>query len=135
MFTTLRARVFSGFLLILLLLAGLGGYAIYSLASLADVSNMALEKNAEQSLAATGMYESLVRIDQAQLRMLAADTADAGPALIEEPAHFYLALNRAWKATEAQDSASPLLNDIEARWTEYKGHLDYFYVLALHRPL
>lgn len=134
MFTSLRARVFSGFLLILLLLAGLAGYAVYSLASLADVTSSALEKNAEQSLAASSMYESLVRIDQAQLRMLAADTVDAGPALVEEPAHFYLALTKAWTATAAQDSASPLLNDIEARWTEYKGHLDYFYVLALHQP-
>src|SRR6478609_4661364 len=98
MFTSLRARVFSGFLLILLLLVGLAGYAIYSLASLSDVTSAALEKNAEQSLAAASMYESLVRIDQAELRMLAADTADAGPALVEEPAHFYLALTRAWNA-------------------------------------
>jgi NtrC-family two-component system sensor histidine kinase KinB len=134
MFTSLRARVFSGFLLILLLLVGLAGYAIYSLASLSDVTSAALEKNAEQSLAAASMYESLVRIDQAELRMLAADTADAGPALVEEPAHFYLALTRAWNATPAQDSASPLLNDIEVRWTDYKGHLNYFYELALHRP-
>jgi NtrC-family two-component system sensor histidine kinase KinB len=80
------------------------------------------------------MYESLVRIDQAELRMLAADTVDAGPALVEEPAHFYLALTRAWNATPAQDSASPLLNDIEGRWSDYKGHLDYFYGLALHKP-
>src|SRR5213082_234575 len=125
MFTTLRAKVFVGFLLILLLLVGLGGYAIVSLASLADVTSSALEKNAEQSLAASSMYESLVRIDQAQLRMLAADTADAGPALVEEPAHFYLALTRAWNSTAAQDPASPLLNDIEVRWTDYKSHLDY----------
>ena len=116
MFTTLRARVFAGFLFILALLAGLAGYAIYSLASLADVTSASLEKNAEQSLAASSMYESLVRIDQAELRMLAADTADAGPALVEEPAHFYFALTKAWKATEAQDSASPLLNEIEVLW-------------------
>jgi two-component system, NtrC family, sensor histidine kinase KinB len=135
MFTSLRARVFAGFLLILLLLAGLAGYAVYSLASLADVTSSALEKNAEQALAASSMYESLVRIDQAQLRMLAADTADAGPVLAEEPAHFYLALTRAWNATAAQDSASPLLNDIEVRWTDYKSHLDYFYELALHKHL
>ncbi|MDP4198726.1 MAG: ATP-binding protein [Bacteroidota bacterium] len=134
MFTTLRARVFAGFLFILMLLAGLAGYAIYSLASLADVTSASLEKNAEQSLAASSMYESLVRIDQAELRMLAADTADAGPAMVEEPAHFYYALTKAWTATDAQDSASPLLNDIEVRWSEYKGHLDYFYTLALHDP-
>ncbi len=134
MFTTLRARVFAGFLFILLLLAGLAGYSIYSLASLSDITSASLEKNAEQSLAASSMYESLVRIDQAELRMLAADTADAGPALVEEPAHFYYALTKAWNATDAQDSASPLLNNIEARWTEYKGHLDYFYTLALHNP-
>lgn len=134
MFTTLRAKVFAGFLLILLLLVGLGGYAIYSLASLADVTNTSLEKNADQSLAASSMYESLVRIDQAELRMLAGDTVDAGPALVEEPAHFYYALTKAWNTTPPQDSASPLLNDIEARWDDYKGHLDLFYELALHRP-
>ncbi|HWF43690.1 MAG TPA: hypothetical protein VG537_03515, partial [Candidatus Kapabacteria bacterium] len=92
MFTTLRARVFAGFLLILLLLVGLGGYAIYSFASLADVTSANLEQNADRSLANTVMYESLVRIDRAELRMLAGDTIDAGPELAEQPAQFYYAL-------------------------------------------
>ncbi len=135
MFTTLRAKVFAGFLLILLLLVGLGGYAIYSLASLADATSGAVERSAEQSLANTGMYESLVRIDEAELRMLTGDTLDAGPVLAEEPAHFYYALQSAWAASAPQDSSSTLLNDIETRWGHYRSHLDRFYGLALHHPL
>ncbi|HZK76189.1 MAG TPA: ATP-binding protein [Candidatus Kapabacteria bacterium] len=135
MFTTLRAKVFAGFLLILLLLVGLGGYAIYSLASLADATSGAVERSAEQSLANTSMYESLVRIDEAELRMLTGDTLDAGPVLAEEPAHFYYALQNAWTASAPQDSSSKLLNDIESRWDHYHSHLDYFYGLALHHPL
>jgi two-component system, NtrC family, sensor histidine kinase KinB len=135
MFTTLRARVFAGFLLILLLLVGLGGYAIYSFGSLADVTSANLEQNAERSLANTVMYESLVRIDRAELRMLAGDTIDAGPELAEQPAQFYYALQKAWSATPAQDPSSPLLTDIENQWQHYQGHLHYFYGLALHKPL
>ncbi|HET6399947.1 MAG TPA: ATP-binding protein [Candidatus Kapabacteria bacterium] len=135
MFTTLRAKVFGGFLLILLLLVGLGGYAIYSLASLADATSGSVERSAEQSLANTGMYESLVRIDEAELRMLTGDTLDAGPDLAEEPAHFYYALQSAWAASTPQDSSSTLLNDIETRWDHYHSHLDYFYELALHHSL
>jgi NtrC-family two-component system sensor histidine kinase KinB len=134
MLTTLRSKVLAGFLLVLVLLAGLGGYAVYSLASLADVTSSALEKNAERSLAYTSMYESLVRIDEAELRMLASDTTDAGPVLVEEPAHFYLALRSAWSATIPQDSASSVLNDIEPRWQDYQSHLELFYSLALHHP-
>jgi len=113
-------------------MAGLGAYAVYSLASLAEVSSSALEKNAERSLAYTSMYESLVRIDEAELRMLASDTTDAGPVLVEEPAHFYLALRQAWNTTSPQDSSSPILNDIEVRWQYYQSHLEQFYSLALH---
>ena len=134
MFTTLRAKVFVGFLLILLLLVGLAGYAIISLVSLADVSSAALEKNAEQSLANTSMYESLVRIDRAELRMLAGDTTAAGPILFDEPALFYRSLRDAWNATSAQDSTSSILNDIEVRWQDYQSHLNLFYTLALHKP-
>src|SRR5438552_3977590 len=135
MLTTLRSKVLAGFLLVLLLMAGLGGYAIYSLASLAEVTSSALEKNAERSLANTSMYESLVRIDEAELRMLAGDTTDAGPVIVEEPAHFYLALRSAWNATGPQDSSSIVLNDIEVRWQDYQSHLERFYGLALHHPL
>jgi len=135
MFTTLRAKVFVGFLLILLLMVGLGAYAIFSLASLADVTSAALERSAEQSLANTSMYESLVRIDEAELRMLAGDTINAGPALVEEPAQFYHALQNAWHASTPQDSSAKLLNDIEAQWEHYHSHLDFFYGLALHKPV
>ncbi len=135
MFTTLRAKVFVGFLLILLLMVGLGGYAIFSLASLADVTSEALERSAEQSLANTSMYESLVRIDEAELRMLTGDTVNAGPVLVEEPAQFYHALQNAWHASTSQDSSARLLNDIEAQWDHYHSHLDFFYGLALHKPL
>ncbi len=134
MFSTLRAKVFVGFLLILLLMVGLGAYAIFSLASLADVTSEALERSAEQSLANTSMYESLVRIDEAELRMLAGDTINAGPALVEQPAHFYFALQSAWRVSTPQDSSSVLLNDIEAQWDHYHSHLDFFYGLALHKP-
>ena len=134
MFTTLRAKVFAGFLLILLLMAALGGYAIYSLASLADATSGEVERSAEQNLANTGMYESLVRLDEAELRMLTGDT-DAGPVLAEEPAHFYYALQNAWAASTQQDSSATLLNDIESKWDRYHTHLDYFYGLALHSPL
>ncbi len=134
MFTTLRAKVFVGFLLILLLMVGLGAYAIFSLASLADVTSEALERSAEQSLANTSMYESLVRIDEAELRMLAGDTINAGPALVEQPAHFYYGLQSAWRMSTPQDSSSVLLNDIEAQWDHYHSHLDLFYGLALHKP-
>ncbi len=135
MFTTLRAKVFVGFLLILLLMVGLGAYAIFSLASLADVTSAALERSAEQSLANTSMYESLVRIDEAELRMLAGDTVNAGPVLVEGPAQFYHALQSAWHASTPQDSSATLLNDIEAQWDHYHSHLDFFYGLALHKPL
>ncbi len=135
MFTTLRAKVFGGFLLILLLLVGLGGYAIYSLASLADATSGSVERSAEQSLANTGMYESLVRLDEAELGMLTGDSVDAGPVLAEEPAHFYYALQSAWAASAPRDSSSTLLNNIETRWDHYHSHLNYFYGLALHHPL
>jgi NtrC-family two-component system sensor histidine kinase KinB len=135
MFTTLRAKVFVGFLLILLLMVGLGAYAIFSLASLADVTSEALERSAEQNLANTSMYESLVRIDQAELRMMTGDTINAGPTLVEEPAQFYHALQSAWHASTPQDSSAMLLNDIEAQWDHYHSHLDFFYGLALHKPL
>ncbi|HEY3875529.1 MAG TPA: ATP-binding protein [Candidatus Kapabacteria bacterium] len=134
MFTTLRAKVLVGFLLILLLMAGLGGYAIYSLASVAQVASVSLERSAEQNLANTGMYESLVRLDEAELRMLAGDTVNAGPIIVEEPAHFYFSLQNAWKASAPQDSSSIILNDIESRWDHYRSHLDFFYGLALHKP-
>ncbi len=80
------------------------------------------------------MYESLVRIDEAELGMLTGDTSDAGPVLAEEPAHFNYALQSAWAASAPQDSSSTLLNEIEARWDHYRTHLDYFYGLALHHP-
>jgi NtrC-family two-component system sensor histidine kinase KinB len=133
MFTTLRAKVFIGFLFILLLLGILGGYAIYSVGSLAETSAAGLEQNAEQSLANSSMYESLVRIDQAELRLLASDTESAGPTLLEEPSHFYFALQSAQRASESlSDSTSALLTQTELHWQDYRGHLNEFYELALH---
>lgn len=133
MFTTLRAKVFLGFLFILLLLGGLGAYSIFSVGSLAESSSSSLEHNAEQSLANSSMYESLVRIDQAELRMLASDTESAGPILLEEPSHFYFALQNAQRASSSlSDTTAMLLTQTEIRWQDYRSHLNSFYELALH---
>lgn len=136
MFTTLRAKVFLGFLFILSLLAALGGYAIYSVGSLAEASSSGVERNAEQSLANSSMYESLVRIDQAELRMIASDTESAGPVLLEEPSHFYFALQTAQRASaSASDTTGALLTQTEIHWQGYRSQLDNFYELALHHPV
>jgi PAS domain S-box-containing protein len=133
MFTTLRAKVFLGFLFILLLLGGLGAYSIFSVGTLAESSSSSLEQNAEQSLANSSMYESLVRIDQAELRMLASDTESAGPTLLEEPSHFYFALQNAQRASGSiSDTTAMLLTQTEIRWQDYRSHLNSFYELALH---
>jgi NtrC-family two-component system sensor histidine kinase KinB len=136
MFTTLRAKLFSGFLLILLLLIALGGYAILSFRGLADITSSGLEQNSESVIANLSMYESLVRMDAAQLHMLAGEQVAAGKdVLIDEPPQFYDALQRAKAASagtapEVRQTVGSYLLKMEIEWDAYQSKLLQFVRLS-----
>src|SRR5688572_5188451 len=131
MFTTLRAKVFAGFLLILLLLLGLGTYAILSFRTLVESTTTSLEQNAESGLANLAMYESLVRLDAAQLRLLAGEREEFRKALEQEPDQFYAALKTAQRTVDevnpgVRQSVRQTLVEIELAWDAYTRNVQAF---------
>jgi len=139
MFTTLRAKLLAGFLPFVILLLALGGYAIYSFRSLADITSSGLEQNSESVLANLSMYESLVRLDAAQLRMIAGEVSTGKDVLADEPAQFYLALQKAQRSLEEmppeiKQTVGDLLVRIELGWEEYQSSLPTFLTYIRNRP-
>jgi PAS domain S-box-containing protein len=131
MFTTLRAKLFAGFLLILLLLVGLGGYAILSFRQLEEITSAGLEQNSQSILANLTMYESLVRMNAAQLGMLAGEKSDAHTVFEDESSQFYLALDQAKSSVIETDPAVRqnlyvLVQKIDSAWTDYRSHFPVF---------
>jgi PAS domain S-box-containing protein len=137
MFTTLRAKLFAGFLLILLLLVGLGGYAILSFRQLEEITSAGLEQNSQSILANLTMYESLVRMNAAQLGMLAGEKSDAHTVFEDESSQFYLALDQAKSSVIETDPAVRqnlyvLVQKIDSAWTDYRSHFPVFESLIVH---
>lgn len=139
MFNSLRAKLLAGFIPFVLLLIALGAYAIYSFHSLADITSTGLEQNSESVLANLSMYESLVRLDAAQLRMLSGEVEAGKQTLSEEPAQFYQALQKAQQAleqisSEERQTVGSLLVKVELAWDDYQKHLAVFTTLIAKRP-
>ncbi len=139
MFTTLRAKLFAGFLLILLLLLALGGYSIFSFRSLEEITSSGLDQNSESILANLSMYESIVRMNAAQLRLLAGEGSEAHAVFDDEKSQFYQALERARRSAALSESelrirVEALLNDLDIAWADYQTHLPVFEALAKRDP-
>jgi NtrC-family two-component system sensor histidine kinase KinB len=139
MFTTLRAKLFAGFLLILLLLLALGGYSIFSFRSLEEITSSGLDQNSESILADLSMYESIVRMNATQLRMLAGESSGAHAVFEEETSLFYAALERARRSAEQSEPELRLrvergLDSLDYAWTDYRTHLPVFEDLVKHDP-
>src|SRR2546430_5772540 len=92
MFITLRSKLFIGYLFVVLLLAFLGAYAIISFRSLTDLSGASLEQYSANSLANLKMYESLVRMNEAELQILGSEYEKGNEVLYGEPEKFYASL-------------------------------------------
>ncbi len=131
MFTTLRAKLFAGYLAILVLVAALGGYAIFSFRSLSEITTSGLDLNAESTLANVRMYESLVRINEGALKMLGAEALQGKKALNEQPSVFYSELKNAQRTVASampsvRARISELLTKVEVSWQQYEALLPEF---------
>src|SRR5690242_6969729 len=128
MFSTLRAKIFAGYLVILLLLAGVGAYAIFSIRSLNETTSSGLELNAQTTLANLSMYGSLSRINEGLLSALNEPVATADSVIATQSQMFYGSLQSMQRFLEHSPNAaiSETLTRIEIAWQQYEALLQTF---------
>jgi two-component system, NtrC family, sensor histidine kinase KinB len=132
MFSTLRAKIFAGYLVILTLLAGLGTYAIYSFNVLGEITSSALELNAQTTLANLTLYGSLTRVNEGVASLLNGAPAGSDTFVGQQSSAFFEALQKMQRfiATEKDFSTSIIaesLTRIEIAWQRYEALLREFY--------
>ena len=140
MFSTLRAKLFGGYLAILLLVAALGVYAIFSFRSLSAITTSGLDLNAQSTLANVRMYESLVRMNEGSLKILGAEALQGRKFLNEQPSIFYSELRNAQRTVAAalpsvRARISEILTKVEVSWQQYEALLPEFMRKADANPL
>lgn len=129
MFSTLRAKIFAGYLAILVLLAALGVYAIYSFRSLDEITASGLETSAQSTLANLSMYGSLSRINAGTIALIDGGGSDASNLIASQSYEFYDALARMQRFISSQKQSSQAiqvseaLTRIEISWQQYEALL------------
>lgn len=131
MFTTLRAKLFGGYLAILLLVAALGAYAIFSFRSLSSITTSGLDLNAQSTLANVRMYESLVKMNEGILKTLGAEALQGKKLLSEQPSIFYAELRNAQRTVASalpsvRARISEILTKVELSWQQFEALLPEF---------
>lgn len=131
MFSTLRAKIFAGYLAILLFLAGLGIYAIYSFSTLGEVTSSALELNAQTTLANLTLYGSLTRINEGVVSQLTDPYAISDTFITQHATAFFEALQNMQRfiASASDFSTAAIaesLTRIEIAWQRYEALLREF---------
>jgi signal transduction histidine kinase len=132
MFSTLRAKIFAGYLAILILLAGLGSYAIYSFNALGEITSSALELNAQTTLANLTLYGSLTRVNEGIVSLLNVPEVPNDTFIAQQSNSFFEALQKMQRfiATAPDFSTSAIaesLTRIEIAWQRYEALIREFY--------
>jgi len=135
MFITLRSKLFAGYLFVVLLLAVVGAYAVLSFRSLTDLSSSSLDQYSANSLANLKMYESLVRMNEAELEMLGPEYEKGSELLYGEPSAFDSSLHEAEHIVSripkgVHGKIPELLTRVELNWQQYRAQLPEFIRLA-----
>ncbi|MEP7236120.1 MAG: histidine kinase dimerization/phospho-acceptor domain-containing protein, partial [Ignavibacteriota bacterium] len=135
MLITLRSKLFAGYLFVVLLLALVGVYAVFSFRSLTDFSSASLEEYSANSLANLKMYESLVRMNEAEIEMLGTEYEKGSELLYGEPEHFDSSLHSAQRIISqirqgAKGTIAELLTKVELNWQQYRAQLPEFTKIA-----
>ena len=81
------------------------------------------------------MYESLVRMNEAELQMLGAEYEKGSESLYSEPANFYSSLGEAERIVSqipkgVYGKIPELLTSVELNWQQYRAQLPEFIKLA-----
>ncbi len=139
MFLTLRSKILAGYLFVVALLAALGLYAVLTFQSYTQLTNTAVEKISQADRATLSMYESLVRLNEAQLQVLGGEAIRGSNVLSSEPTVLNNELSSAEKSIseipkEFSVSVSVLLTQFEIRWHQYQAQLPEFLSLSQNDP-
>ncbi len=139
MFLTLRSKILAGYLFVVALLAALGLYAVLTFQSYTQLTNTAVEKISQADRATLSMYESLVRLNEAQLQVLGGESIRGSNILSSAPTVLNNELSSAEKSIseipkEFSASVSVLLTQFEIRWHQYQAQLPEFLSLANSDP-
>lgn len=139
MFLTLRSKILAGYLFVVALLAALGLYAVLTFQSYTQLTNTAVEKISQADRATLSMYESLVRLNEAQLQVLGGESIRGSNVLSSAPTVLNNELSSAEKSIseipkEFSASVSVLLTQFEIRWHQYQAQLPEFLSLANTDP-
>ena len=139
MFITLRSKLFAGYLFVVLMLAIVGAYAVFSFRSLTDLSAASLEQYSANSLSNLKMYESLVRMNEAELEMLGTEYEKGSELLYNEPGKFDSSLHEAERIISQipegiHGKIPELLTKVELNWQQYHAELPEFINLAKYQP-
>ncbi|HET9136440.1 MAG TPA: ATP-binding protein [Candidatus Kapabacteria bacterium] len=131
MFLTLRSKILVGYLLIVLLLAGLGVYAVMSFRSFTTLSNKAFEQVSQADRSNLAIYESLIRLNEAEVDLLGSSPVKGMEMLSSEPAKVSSELTTAEKIISSIPSdLSPGLaaafTKEEILWHQYQAQLPEF---------
>jgi NtrC-family two-component system sensor histidine kinase KinB len=131
MFLTLRSKILVGYLLIVLLLAGLGVYTVMSFRSFTTLSNKAFEQVSQADRSNLAIYESLIRLNEAQVDLLGSSPVKGMEMLSVEPLKVSTELSAAEKIISSIPSdLSPGLaaafTKEEILWHQYQAQLPEF---------
>jgi NtrC-family two-component system sensor histidine kinase KinB len=131
MFLTLRSKILVGYLLIVLLLAGLGVYTVMSFRSFTTLSNKAFEQVSQADRSNLAIYESLIRLNEAQVDLLGSSPVKGMEMLSAEPLKVSTELSAAEKIISSIPSdLSPGLaaafTKEEILWHQYQAQLPEF---------
>lgn len=139
MFSTLRAKIFAGYLAILVLLAGLGIYANYSFNVVGEVTSSALELNAQTTLANLTLYGSVTRINEGVVSLVNR-TSTSDTFISQQSSAFFEALQSMQRFIAKTDDISTSaiaesLTRIEIAWQRYEALLREFYTYNQRGPV
>src|ERR1043165_4250450 len=140
MFLTLRSKILVGYLLIVLLLAGLGVYTVVSFRSFTTLSNRAFEQVSQADRSNLVIYESLIRLNEAEVNLLGSAPIKGSEVLSSEPSKVAAELSVAEKIITAIPSdLSPGLaaafTKEEILWHQYQAQLPEFLRRTTNDPI
>ncbi len=131
MLVTLRSKILTGYLFVVLLLAGIGTYTALSFRSFSNISNRAFERISETDRSALKLYESFIRINEAQIELLGTAPIKGRKILTEEPAIVNTDLSAAEKViatipADLSPALRPTFTKLEILWHQYQAQLPEF---------
>ncbi|HYM19440.1 MAG TPA: ATP-binding protein [Candidatus Kapabacteria bacterium] len=131
MLLTLRSKILAGYLFLVLLLSALGIYSAISFRAFTTLSSGAYERISEADRINLGIYESLVKLTDAELQVLSTTSHIGFQTISDEPANISNKFTQEEKIVseiprDLAPALAPAFTTSEARWNEYQAQLPEF---------